>query len=1241
MVKLVSCLLAVATCALVYWLPNTSVGANRLSASDLLEPKSKHNTSLGDINSAQSNTQQSCGYNSCPQTDSSKLNVHIIAHTHDDVGWLKTVDQYYYGTLKRYNQVGVQHILDSVVPQLVMDETKRFIYVEMSFFSKWWNEQDEPMKDIVKRLVDEGRLEFINGGWCMNDEATVSYQSIIEQMTLGLRFLNETFGPCGRPKVGWQIDPFGHTNEQASLFAQMGFDGMFFMRIGWRDKLMRIQNKSLDFIWHADRALNGHKGSIYSNIFRDTYDAPPGFCFDVHCLDDNLVDNKKSYEYNMNQKGDQFIAYIRKYAESKLSNHILIPMGGDFQYSAAGQNFKNIDRLIKYIRSAAPDINIFYSTPSCYQLAVYQDTKTRSIRLPEKYSDFLPYDHMDSVWWSGYFSSRPSVKLIEREVVDLLQVTRLISLYNLIKPGSAKKWSEDVKNHESRCLLPLWEIHGDLQHHDAVTGTEKQHVANDYIRRATDAAALCAKFIADLRRSKLVENIKKSPKYEQMLKNSTSKKLKLDPIFLEGTMLCPQLNISQCDALEAEVDTRPYAQLLGLNNSAGSITAKAADLLTKSILLNIYNPLAQALDQLDVRLPCNGRCDLDKIQVIHLSTNETMKLNRLTVPAGVQTLPFRNAMTNYEFLFYANVPPLGYTSFIIQDSNDEEIIDEEAELSDTEMIDERSLRTTNNRNPTRSRRTKRGFDLPSLYDDETEGNFEYFTIGGTPRQKREDSNSSQMTDADRIIKIKFDLDTGLLVWLKRDSDGTKLDITQKFGFYFPSSNGHPAGAYIFRPNTTEPYLFDKPILYKMYKRRNGSLIEIHQKWADWIWQTIRVDAKKKYIEFDYVVGPVPLSAGIGREVITRYISNMSHQGVFLTDSNGRQMMPRRRLNSADPTQLGGSFYPVVSTMMLKNLANLTGTNTTDMLAILVDRPQAGTSLNEGQLEFLIHRRLTRDDYLGVDEALNEPGEDGRGLVTRGTHRLYLKFSEPAESLRGYDNIQPARRKFFKLPETPKANLEYEAYAARQRTNNSLLTTKPTFVVHDRVLDELRQESRKLAMKPIMTFDRLRVTASEFVSMISSDKNAKPKTDLSILNNSLPNEVHLLTLQPWPSRPNEILIRLESLQNPLTIHPYPEMANYNAMLRHYKATSEYFDVDADENWEKKLRPVVNVDIEYLIKRIKIVSLEELILGGNAKLDEIQRLNWTNEPDDHESNVKPNSISLEPRQIRTFLARFELL
>ena len=34
----------------------------------------------------------------CGSTSDQVLNVHLVSHSHDDVGWLKTVDQYYYGS---------------------------------------------------------------------------------------------------------------------------------------------------------------------------------------------------------------------------------------------------------------------------------------------------------------------------------------------------------------------------------------------------------------------------------------------------------------------------------------------------------------------------------------------------------------------------------------------------------------------------------------------------------------------------------------------------------------------------------------------------------------------------------------------------------------------------------------------------------------------------------------------------------------------------------------------------------------------------------------------------------------------------------------------------------------------------------------------------------------------------------------------------------------------------------------
>lgn len=69
------------------------------------------------------------------------------------------------------------------------------------------------------------------------------------------RRLNDTFGKCSRPRIGWQIDPFGHSREMASMFAQMGYDGLFFGRLDYQDKTERLLTKTAEMIWRASANL--------------------------------------------------------------------------------------------------------------------------------------------------------------------------------------------------------------------------------------------------------------------------------------------------------------------------------------------------------------------------------------------------------------------------------------------------------------------------------------------------------------------------------------------------------------------------------------------------------------------------------------------------------------------------------------------------------------------------------------------------------------------------------------------------------------------------------------------------------------------------------------------------------------------------------------------------------------------------------------------------------------------------
>ncbi|KAJ8771037.1 hypothetical protein K2173_023362 [Erythroxylum novogranatense] len=540
-----------------------------------------------------------------------KLNVHLVAHSHDDVGWLKTIDQYYVGSNNSIQGACVENVLDSVVVSLLRDPNRKFVFAEMAFFQRWWLEQSAETQEVVRKLVDAGQLEFVNGGWCMHDEAAAHYIDMIDQTTLGHLAIKEQFNKT--PRSGWQIDPFGHSAVQAYLLgAELGFDSVHFARIDYQDRATRKGDKSLEVIWRGSKTF-GSSSQIFANAFPVHYSPPEGFHFEV--FDDfvPVQDNPLLFDYNVQRRVQDFIDASLVQANVTRTNHIMWTMGDDFQYQYAESWFKQMDKLIHYVNQDGR-VNALYSTPS-----IYTDAKhAANDPWPLKTDDFFPYADGPNSYWTGFFTSRPGFKRYVRQLSGYYLAARQLEFFG--------------KNASGPSTYELGDALGVAQHHDAVTGTAKQHTTNDWAKRlaigATEAEAVVGSALACL-----------------VSKKSRDQCTSLASTFSQ----CQLLNISYCPPTEEA--------------SNG-----------KNLVLVVYNPLGWYRND-TIRLPIN---EVDLV----ISDSEGNKIDTQYIPMDNVTRNLRNFYLQaylglspgqdpkYWLVFQVSVPPLGWSTYFISSASE-------------------------------------------------------------------------------------------------------------------------------------------------------------------------------------------------------------------------------------------------------------------------------------------------------------------------------------------------------------------------------------------------------------------------------------------------------------------------------------------------------------------------------------------------------------------------------------------
>lgn len=457
----------------------------------------------------------------------------------------------------------------------------------------------------------------------------------------------------------------------------------------------------------------------------------------------------------------------------------------------------------------------------------------------------------------------------------LLQVCKQLSA--LTKKKTAR-YEQNLDN--------LREIMGVMQHHDAVSGTEKQHVANDYARLLQIGIEKCGENIQGVLNELTIDD------EDSQIKRDDD----FDANFKFDYANCAELNISACAVTE---------------NS-------------EKFMVTLYNPLAHSTFQY-VRVPVRN-ADYEILDY----RNVPVPSQIVTIPSSVATLPFRQSTATSELVFMASeLPPLGYKSYFVQKKSTE-------------------VKTTMKTVP-----------MVMLVQDEMMSD-EPFT----------DLQTGPVTIGNQYLNLTFD-ENGLLS--SAATPDVEMKVRQNFLVYeaFLGNNevfdNRSSGAYIFRPNVTKAaditrradiQVIKGDLVDEVHQVRLLLLINLHpineafefQTFNEWISQVVRIYKHENYAEFQWMIGSIPVEDGIGREIITRFDTDIESNGVFYTDSNGREMLKRTRdqrdtWNLTLLEKVSGNYYPVTTKLAIEDINR--------RFALLTDRAVGGSSLEDGSVELMV------------------------------------------------------------------------------------------------------------------------------------------------------------------------------------------------------------------------------------------------------------------------------------------------
>lgn len=180
---------------------------------------------------------------------------------------------------------------------------------------------------------------------------------------------------------------------------------------------------------------------------------------------------------------DQYRKKAQLYGGEGNHNAVLIPLGDDFRYTdtkEARDQFENYERLMDFMNAKKEwNVEIRFGTLRDYFDVALKNRFKSENKLETFSGDFFTYADRQDHYWSGYFTSRPYYKRLDRLVEYYLRSAEILfSFSNVLQSFVSAKFSRAEELYKK--LLTARRNLGIYQHHDGISGTAKTHVNRDY-----------------------------------------------------------------------------------------------------------------------------------------------------------------------------------------------------------------------------------------------------------------------------------------------------------------------------------------------------------------------------------------------------------------------------------------------------------------------------------------------------------------------------------------------------------------------------------------------------------------------------------------------------------------------------------------------------------------------------------------------------------------------------------------